>query len=574
MNVTTANSLIPANEYIDRLQNGEEISIGSNYVLVQNQLYLIKQSKTNKIEEIFISPAIFISECYQNIQNHDAYMKINFIVNGEWISEKLPMNMYSKLNNWLASKGFLVAPDKIGELQKYLAIQQPQVMVKKQYEQVGFIENKYNELIIGLSEAVSQKPNYYSWNQKASVLDVSKKGTLEGWLEIVKQDVLGKVPLEFMLGVAASALIVGYYNRQGQDKDSLLFQLTGESTTGKTTASQLAISVFGPPIKGKNTLFQSFNGTENAIVNKLGGNYGVPFLIDELSLTSNVDLTKFIYLIAENREKARMNDQMILREYKSWSSTFIITGEQSIFKLTNRNAGLMVRLFEFKNNPWTRNKNHANRLKNGIKNHYGHAGIVYAKYLANDWKRIDRTVQEWTSYFEEGMLPDPFRGRIAEKYAMVVAGLELFGQALNIPVQSNMVAEFILDNDMKLQMKRNPADAFRSIVVQDVCSTYNQFQYENKPCHSPIIKGKIRKTKDGAHYKVNYLVPSFHDLVRDANISDFDLLIKDLKKKPYFNHERDRETYRTNVNNIREVTYEFEIPVSELDPWINIDTTL
>lgn len=182
-------------------------------------------------------------------------------------------------------------------------------------------------------------------------------------------------------------------------------------------------------------------------------------------------------------------------------------------------------------------------------------------------------VSEWTRYFEENMLPDPFRGRIAEKYAMVVAGLELFGQALNIPVQCEKVAKFILDNDKSLQMKRNPADAFRSIVVQDVCSTSNQFQYENNPCTAPVIKGKIRKAKDGTHYKVNYLVPSFNELVKNANISNFDLLIKDLKTKSYFNHERDRETYRTKVNDVREVTYEFEIPVNELAPWINTNTT-
>ena len=60
------------------------------------------------------------------------------------------------------------------------------------------------------------------------------------------QEVKGHTPLELMVCIAISALIIGMLNRSKIGGfDSLLVHLVGSSTTGKTTAGMLGVSLAG-----------------------------------------------------------------------------------------------------------------------------------------------------------------------------------------------------------------------------------------------------------------------------------------------------------------------------------------
>jgi len=552
----------------ETLNQGKELEY-EQYVLTPDEILVIKESKSGDITDQPLCPPIFIKQKYQNIHNNDVEMDLTFLVNGQYVTEKLPMETLTKLGGLLASKGFPIPSSNIGEVQKYLMKQQVTVPMQKQYQHIGVMKQTNGTLMIGLSEPIGENVKDITWNQNKSVADVSKDGLLGTWIQLVKEEVLGETPLEFMLGVAASAPIVGYFNQKGQDKDSIMVQLTGSSTTGKTTAAQLGISLFGPPIKGKRTLFQSFSGTENAIPRMLGGNYGVPFLLDELSLTSSQDLTTLLYVIAENREKMRLNDQSDFQEQMTWHTTVIMTGEHSILSQTNRNLGLQVRLFEFAIDEWTKDAGHADKLKHVVKSNFGHAGILYAKYLAKDWESIDAHVDKWTQYFYKKMPSSPVKDRIAEKYAMIMAGLELLGLALDIPFELEEVAEFILQNERRLLAKRDIAEGFYQSVIQDVCASVTQFHLNDELSNAPVVKGKITSPTTDEYYRVNYLEPAFLALVKKLNISNEATLLKELKKKKYFVTESDRSTRRIKIDDKRVKTYEFLIPVTDLKKWLH-----
>ncbi len=551
----------------EALSNGQTLTY-DHFELTSEEVIVYKESKSGDVTENVLCPPIFVEQRFQNIHNNNMEMKLKFNVNGVYVTEKLPMEMLTKLGGLLASKGFPIPSSNIGDVQKYLMKQQHSVPLQKQYDQVGVIKDSTDKTMIALSEAFGENVNDLLWNKQKSIANVSVGGSYEEWLKMVKEEVLGEPQLEFMLAVAASAPIIGYYNHMGQDKDSLMVQLVGTSTTGKTTAAQLAISMFGPPVKGLKTLFQSFSGTENAIPRMLGGNYGVPLLLDELSLTTSSDLTKLLYMIAENREKSRLNDQSEFQEQATWNTSVIMTGEHNILSQTNRNLGLQVRLFEFAIDSWTKDAEQADKLKHVAKNNYGHAGLEYARYLAEDWLRIERTVQNWTNYFQEMMQPSGVKDRIAEKYAIIIAGLELLAKALMVPFNVKDVAEFILQNEERLLVERDSAEAFYQNLIQDVCASVMQFHFNDIPSSSPVVKGVITSPKTDAYYHVNYLKPAFDALVKKHNLSSDSSLLKELKKKSYFVTEADRMTKRTKIQGKRETTYEFLIPVSTLKPWI------
>ena len=100
----------------------------------------------------------------------------------------------------------------------------------------------------------------------------------------------------------------------------MLWNCVGNSSGGKTTAAMLAVSAFGNPHISTDGLVQSFNGTGNALQAILAGNFGVPIAFDEVSISTfgKQTLTSFIYKLAQNRDKARLNKESKLISTDSW----------------------------------------------------------------------------------------------------------------------------------------------------------------------------------------------------------------------------------------------------------------
>ena len=77
----------------------------------------------------------------------------------------------------------------------------------------------------------------------------------------------------------------------------MIVHIPGNSSTGKTTALRLAISMFGSPKISNNSLFSTYNTTENAMSNRLGGTKGLTFAFDEISTSNINNFTKLIYTL-------------------------------------------------------------------------------------------------------------------------------------------------------------------------------------------------------------------------------------------------------------------------------------
>jgi len=549
------------------LEDGETFEL-NQFTLTKDNLTVLKELKNGDMNEVDVSPPLFVDKRFQSIHTNEMDMVVKLKVNGRYITEKIPMQTLTSLGGFLANKGLPVATSNVRDVQQFLIQQQRQTPLYPQYEHLGFIKDREGALFIGLSKALGHPDEDVCPNLGKLPSDVSTKGSLNEWVQLVKQQAIGVTPLEFILGVAASGLIVGYYSQTGQDKDSLLVQLVGTSTTGKTTAAQLAISMFGPPIKGVKKLFQSFSSTENALPRMLGNNFGIPFLIDELSLAGTKDLTNFMYLLGENREKGRMTETLELGEQLSWHTSILMTGENSITSQTNNNLGLLVRLFEYEIKQWTKDADHADKIKSTVKQHYGHAGVAYADYLAQDFTRIVDSVQYWCEKFKQAMIVSDVRNRIAEKYAMILAGLELLGEALDITFNVDKVFQFILMNEKILQRKRDIANSVYQDLIADVIRTPQLFHVNNTLSNAVTIKGLIKNHGNGS-CSIYYLKSEFTQFLNQQGYTNETTVMSALKKKKYFKHEQGRVTTRTKIAGTRIPTYEFIVPYTTLKPWFN-----
>ena len=154
------------------------------------------------------------------------------------------------------------------------------------YEGVDILETTFGS-IISLNDVYKTKE--FNANTPSEPIcdtsdDLEPKGTFEDWFNMYLNEVKGHFYLELATIFGISALVTAFLKHNHEiEFAGIIFSFTGQSSTGKSTAAALAVSVAGNPNKGSETLFRSWNATRNALESYLSNNYGVPLVFDELS---------------------------------------------------------------------------------------------------------------------------------------------------------------------------------------------------------------------------------------------------------------------------------------------------
>ena len=213
--------------------------------------------------------------------------------------------------------------------------------------------------------------------------DLQPKGTFEGWWQMYLDEVKGNLLLELAVIFGASSLVTAFLKSKYEvEFTGTIFSFTGNSSTGKSTKYALAVSIAGNPTKGNNTLFRSWNGTRNALEGYLSQNFGLPIVLDELSVATFKSTTGLLYSIAEGQGRQRANIHGGVKSLKNWGTSVISTAEHSIFNNSARNDGLNVRTIEI-SEAFTRSADNADAIKKATSANYGHVMPLVAEYLLN-----------------------------------------------------------------------------------------------------------------------------------------------------------------------------------------------
>jgi uncharacterized protein (DUF927 family) len=350
-----------------------------------------------------------------------------------------------------------------------------------------------------------------------------------------------------MLTIAISSLIIGMLNRSKTESlDSLLVHMVGSSTTGKTTAGMLGVSLAGSPSTSGSGLLQTYNGTKNAMARKLAGNHGVLIVLDEstMNLMDSQNLSSFIYELAQNSEKARLNKESELKETQTWNTTIVSTGESSILSKANNNEGLRVRLFEFSINAWTKNAENAENLKKSLLQNYGHvAPKIAEKMLELGPEEVANMLEENKKYIKKKMPDTKFRDRIATKFALIITAAELFELTFNIELSGEKVLDMLIEQELKSITEREMAPKFYHRLRQHIIRYKRNFKYESQVVSGQQeIWGKIETSSKETHC---YILPVVFDkIVAELGFSDTKVLVNELKKMGVIIHDKNKNQKR------------------------------
>ena len=416
------------------------------------------------------------------------------------------------------------------------------IIKKNIHSKLGFMEYEGN-IIYKLYEAIGLNSTY------VGKYDVKPKGSYDEYIKMIKNHVVGNVELEFALSSGVSSILLGYI---GEDLglDSNIIHLVGNSTTGKSTALKLAISCFG--YSGSNGgLYGTYNGTNNALIKKLGGLKGVPYALDEISMSDNNNFTRFVYSLANGADKERLNKDSELMEKESWLTTILSNGEKSITRSSNNNAGLQVRVIEAENFTWTKSPEHAEAINHVILNNYGHLAIEFAQYLLDKNRNevIRNYKQEKINLYDElrkRNVYDDMSMRRCSKFAIIIQTAFIIGELLDIELDIEGMVDMIVSIERESIKYRNFHKVVIDFIKQYVDRYRNKFDGKSKS-NSQEILGKITEKEDYTELQMEQL--SFELMIKEGGYEDRKIVLKELKKAGFLDCEKDRLT-RSRKNSV------------------------
>ncbi|WP_369355207.1 DUF927 domain-containing protein [Lysinibacillus capsici] len=508
--------------------------------------------KNNKYQWYWISSPIYLSKVIRILESEEIIWEVSFLCNDGWFTDtihrtKLTQNDFSILQR----KGADVALWKHKVVIDYLVKSEKKVPVSYQYNYLGWGAYKQRLLFKHSSLSFGDRTNA----EYKGMFNIQPKGSLFIWEQTVEKYIKGHIPLELALCLGFSATLVGYINQfLDIHQDSLLFHLSGNSTTGKSTAAMVAVSGFGDPKEGPNSLIQSFDGTDNALVSLITKNYGVPIAFDETTMTTmkQEKLTSFLYKWAKNVEKARQNRNAELREREAWGTTIITTGESSIIGQSNQNEGIRARVFEFEGIQWTKDKNQATKLNHLLSANYGWGVKPFVdNFLKYSRAHFLAAWQNETEIMERHLPNSKFENRISKKFSLVIMTAMLLNETFDFDFDVEGIRQMLVQQEMVSLEERLIGPKALELIREWVLK-YQKHFYINSQGNpeSQTIYGRIDIDKKASTTTVFILASEFKQMLRLAGFSDVKVVLRELDKLSVLIKEKDTQQNKYHIRRV------------------------
>lgn len=157
-------------------------------------------------------------------------------------------------------------------------------------------------------------------NHGAELPSIEEAGTLEEWQTHIGALCPGNDRLALSVCVAFAGPLLHLLGLESGG-----FHLYGESSGGKTTHLQAAVSVYGSP-----KLVRSWRSTDNALESIASAHSDGLLALDEIGMCSPRIIGETVYMLGNGAGKARANDRGNGKPVRRWRLLFLSTGEKTL----------------------------------------------------------------------------------------------------------------------------------------------------------------------------------------------------------------------------------------------------
>ncbi len=450
----------------------------------------------------------------------------------------------------LIKYGFNINERYIKSLSYALQSMRQSLPLSKLYTGVGVLQSDDEGMVISLDKPYFSKEIEQSQANEIiceTHYDLQPKGTFKGWWEMYLKQVKGNLLLELAVVFAASSLVTAFLKtRHEVEFAGTIFSFMGNSSTGKSTAAALAVSIAGNPTKGSNTLFRSWNGTRNALEGYLSSNFGVPIVLDELSAATFKDTTGLLYSLAEGQGRQRSNIDGNVKALKNWGTTVISTAEHSILNDSARNDGLNVRTIEI-SEAFTTSADNADAIKRATSVNYGHIMPLVAEYLLKREDEVIKWFHAEHDWFKNQLKNETSNTgiRMFKRYATITTSARILERVIATPIDLVAVREYLVSYHVDSISERSLGAKAIDSVVQFVARNRSKFAENEKLSIMTENYGLIELKDD--HIQVKMLKDVFKHMLEENQYQDVKNVIDSLRAEGYIQMDSDRIAIKRNV---------------------------
>lgn len=449
----------------------------------------------------------------------------------------------------LIKYGHSINQNYIRDLSYALQLMRDELPTSDLYDGSGIIETPHGYIV--MIDTIYTSKQYDQLSSLDPIVDsaylLEPKGTFKDWLNMYINEVKGHLLLELAVVFGISALVTSFlkYNREIEFA-GIIFSFTGQSSTGKSTAAALAVSVAGNPTKGNQTLFRSWNATRNALEGYLSNNFGVPIVFDELSSATFKDTTGLLYSIAEGQGRQRSNVHGEVKTPKNWGTSVISTSEYSIFTDSAQNDGLRVRTIEI-NERFTKDATNSDNIKKAVALNYGHVLPLVAQYLINREDEVIQWFQEEHHWFNEALKNETNNTgiRMFKRYAVITTSAKILGRVLATDINIAKIRDYFIDYHAHTVSERSLADKAIEVITQSVAQNRGKFS-DDKALKNMIENHGLIALKD-EYIEVKIIASVFKNILAEHHFQDVNNVVNALRDKGFIESDHDRVTTKRTV---------------------------
>lgn len=449
----------------------------------------------------------------------------------------------------LIKYGHSINENYIRDLSYALQLMRDKLPTSDLYDGSGIIETPHGYIV--MIDTIYTSKQYDQLASLDPIVDsaypLEPKGTFKDWLNMYINEVKGHLLLELAVIFGISALVTSFlkYKREIEFA-GIIFSFTGQSSTGKSTAAALAVSVAGNPTKGNQTLFRSWNATRNALEGYLSNNFGIPIVFDELSSATFKDTTGLLYSIAEGQGRQRSNVHGEVKTPKNWGTSVISTSEYSIFTDSAQNDGLRVRTIEI-NERFTTNATNADNIKKSVALNYGHVLPLVAKYLINREDEVIQWFQDEHHWFKDKLKDEKNNTgiRMFKRYAAITTSAKILSRVLATDIDIAKIRDYFIDYHGHTVSERSLADKAIEVITQFVAQNRGKFS-DDTALKNMIENHGLIALKDD-YIEVKIIASVFKDMLIENHFQDVNNVVNALRDKGFIESDRDRITTKRAV---------------------------
>lgn len=503
-------------------------------------------------EEIYLCPDIRIIELKSKLETNDIEATLEFYFAGEERRVSVPRSTYQTKRNILVlqDKGLSVTEENAKYMVWYLQDQEEKLKLKKVHHKLGYDQETNS---FKMYDSIPEMSVY------DGELDLKPKGSLQKWLEMYNGYVKGSKELEFLFVVGLSSALIGMIGKKISMENPIIC-VYSDSTCGKTTAVQLALSSWGNPGLRENGLMQTFNETTNSIMHNLNHNNGLPMCFDEISMSATENYTSFIYAVSNGKEKGRLSNEVgkgfVKLDQATWNTVVFCTGEYNILEYANENDGLKVRVFSVGGIRWTKDAEETDKIKDMVTSNYGYLGPIFAKQIMEIGQdalisRYNKCYEKMCNYLSRKKIQDDFTNRRAKFYAVLLLTYEIANATLKLELTLEGIATMIATMEQESIKERNVSQLAYDKVLEEIAKNRKKFpimlskRKGGTTIHDDVWGYVLRDDK-----QVEIFPSEFKRLCRNMGFQSHTVILNKWKQKNLLDHEGDRNVRSRNGTNM------------------------